>query len=171
MGEDYVVVNYMKGGAHYTFGQNIDIEKWEREFKKFYFELKEKERVIVSCHNQKEVNEALKFDSKAEIFFIKDDYLEYMKFYSKAKFGIMNRVHGVFIIASYGKPSLVIGNDSRARMVEEIGLKHYFVNDVDCEVLNKEYEFLKFGADDFSNRFKAIKEKAYNNYMNALSVL
>lgn len=170
-GEEYVVVNYMKGGAHYTFGQKIDIEKWEREFKKFYFELKEKERVIVSCHNQKEVDEALEFDSKAEIFYVKDDYLEYMKFYSKAKFGIMNRVHGAFLMASYGKPSIVIGNDSRARMPEEIGLRHYFVNDVDYELLNKEYEFLVNGADDFSQRFKAIKKKAFDDYMKALSVL
>lgn len=170
-GEEYVVVNYMKGGAHYTFGQKIDIEKWAREFKKFYFELKKRERVIISCHNQKEVDEALEFDQKAEIFYVKDDYLKYMKFYSKAKFGIMNRVHGAFMMASYGKPSIIIGNDSRARMPEEIGLKHYFVNDADYELLNKEYEFLKDGANNFSERFKVIKEKAFNDYMKALSVL
>ena len=170
-GKDYVVVNYMKGGAHYTFGQKIDIEKWESEFTKFYFELKEKERVIVSCHNQKEVDEALAFDPKAEIFYVKDDYLEYMKFYSKAKFGIMNRVHGAFLIASYGKPSIVIGNDSRARMSEEIGLRHYFVNDANYDLLNREYEFLKSGADNFAQRFKVIKKKAYNDYMRALSIL
>lgn len=170
-GEEYVVVNYMKAGAHYTFGQKIDIEKWAREFKKFYFELKKKERVVFSCHNQKEVDEALEFDSKAEIFYVKDDYLKYMKFYSKAKFGIMNRVHGAFMMASYGKPSIIIGNDSRARMGEEIGLKHYFVNDADYELLNKEYEFLKDGANNFSERFKVIKEKAFNDYMKALSVL
>ena len=27
-GEEYVVVNYMKGGGHYTFGQKIDFEKF-----------------------------------------------------------------------------------------------------------------------------------------------
>jgi len=170
-GEEYVVVNYMKGGAHYTFGQKIEIEKWEKEFKKFYFELKERDRVVVSCHNQKEVDEALEFDPKAEIFYMKDNYLEYMKFYSKAKFGIMNRIHGAFMMASYGKPSMIIGNDSRARMAEEIGIKHYFVNDVDYEVLNQEYKFLKSGADNFNSRFKVIKEKAFNDYMKALSIL
>lgn len=170
-GEEYVVVNYMKGGAHYTFGQNIDIEKWEKEFKKFYFELKVKEKVVVSCHNRKEVDEALELDPEAEIFYVKDDYLAYMKFYSKAKFGIMNRVHGAFLMASYGKPSIVIGNDSRAKMSEEIGLKHYFVNNIDYELLNKEYVILKNGADDFLKRFKKIKEKAFNDYMKALSVL
>jgi len=170
-GEEYVVVNYMRGGAHYTFSQKIDFEKWEMEFKRFYFELKENERVIFSCHNQKEVEEALNLDPKAEIFYKKDDYLEYMKFYSKAKFGFMNRVHGAFLMASYGKPSIVIGNDSRATMVEEIGLKHYYVNDVDYELLNKEYQFLKSGADNFADRFKIIKERAFKNYMDALAVL
>ena len=145
----------MKGGSHFTFGQKIDFGKWEEEFKKFYFELKKKERIIFSCHNQKEVDEALELDPDAEIFFEKDDYLKFMKFYSKAKFGIMNRVHGAFLMASFGKPSVVIGNDSRARMPEEIGLRHYFVNDVDYDVLNKEYEFLASGADNYSERFKS----------------
>ena len=168
---EYVVVNYMKGGAHYTFGQKIDFEKWENQFKKFYFNLKAKEKVIISCHNKIEVDEALKLDPKAQIFYEKDNYLAYMKFYSAAKFGIMNRVHGAFLMASYGKPSILIGNDSRAKMIKEIGLKHYFVNEVDYKLLNKEYEYLKNGADNFKERFKKIKHKAFNDYMDALSVL
>jgi hypothetical protein len=170
-GEEYVVVNYMKGGAHYTFGQKIDVEKWERAFKSFYFSLKTKERVVVSCHNQKEVDEVKAFDPEAEIFYVKDDYLAYMKFYSKAKFGIMNRVHGAFLMASYGKPSIIIGNDSRAKMAEMIGLKSYFVNDVDEELLNQEYLFLESGADNFKERFTNIKEKALHDYMKSLAVL
>jgi len=170
-GSEYVIMNYMKGGAHYVFGQKIDFEKWENEFKKFYFEIKAKEHVILSCHNKKEVDEALALDPKAEIFYKKDDFLAYMKFYSKAKFGIVNRVHAGFLMASFGKPSIVIGNDSRARMLEEIGLKSYFVNDIDYALLMEQYEYLKSGADNYSERFKIIKEKAYNDYMNALSAL
>ena len=170
-GEEYVVVNYMKGGAHYTFGQKIDFNKWEEGFKKFYFELKQNERVIISCHNEKEAKEALELDPDAEIFYVKDDYLAYMRFYSKAKFGFMNRVHGAFLMASFGKPSIVIGNDSRARMPEEIGLKHYFVNDINYEILNNEYLYLNSGADNFSERFEKIKDKAFNDYMVALSSL
>lgn len=170
-GEEYVVVNYMKGGSHYTFGQSIDFNKWQSEFKKFYFELKQKERVIFSCHNQKEVDEAKEIDPDAEIFYQNHDYLAYMKFYAKAKFGIMNRVHGAFLMASLGKPSVVIGNDSRAKMVSEIGLESFFVNDADYQLLNAQYEFLKSGANDFAERFQKIKANAFNDYMQALSVL
>jgi hypothetical protein len=168
---EYMVMNYMKGGAHYTFGQAIDIENWEEEFKRFYFEIKKRENVIISCHNQKEVDEVKAMDPDAKIFYEKDDYLAFMKFYSKAKFGIMNRVHGAFLMASYGRPSIVIGNDSRARMVTEIGLESFFVNDVTFELLMEKYEFLKSGADNFKERFKAIKEKAYVDYMHAFSKL
>ena len=94
-----------------------------------------------------------------------------MKFYAKAKFGIMNRVHGAFLMASYEKPSIVIGNDTRARMAAEIGLKHYFVNDVDIDLLRNEYEFLKNGGDGFAERFRLIKEKAFADYMKAFSKL
>lgn len=170
-GDDYVVVNYMKGGAHYTLGQTIDFEKWESEFKKFYFDLKKRERVIISCHNQKELNSATKLDPDAEIFYKKDDYLAYMKFYAHAKFGIMNRVHGAFLMASYGKPSIIIGNDSRARMGEEIGLRTFFVNDMDSDRLNEQCLFLSSGADNYRERFNSIKQKAYDDYMEVLGTL
>ena len=170
-GEEYVVLNYMKGGGHYTFGQKIDFEKYRKEFAKFYFELKKRERVIISCHNRKEVKEVIAFDPRAEIFYKKNDYLAYMKFYSKAKFGIVNRVHAAFILASFGKPSIVIGNDSRALMPKEIGLKTYFVNDINSEILNEGYNFLKSTTNNFKERFRVIKIKAYNDYIKALSIL
>lgn len=170
-GEEYVVVNYMKGGAHYTFGQNIDFEKWQREFRKFYFELKQTENVTFSCHNQKEVDEALEIDPDANIFYEKDDYVAYLRFYSKAKYGIMNRVHGAFILGSFGKPSILIGNDSRAKMFSEIGMDSIFVNDASYEVLKQNLEFIQSGANNFADRFQKIKNQARADYMKALSVL
>ncbi len=92
-----------------------------------------------------------------------------MRFYSKAKLGIMNRVHGAFMMASFGKPSIIIGNDSRARMAEEIGLKSYFVNEINYNILKKEYKFLKSGANNFKERFNKIKNNAFSNYMKEFS--
>ncbi|WP_017726147.1 polysaccharide pyruvyl transferase family protein [Halalkalibacterium ligniniphilum] len=164
---DYVALNFMKNGAHFTFGQKIDSVKWWKTFKEFYEHIKNKENCVFVCHNNKEVEEAKKIDSNAQIF-ISNNYIDYVKFYSKAKFGIMNRVHGAFMIASFGRPSFVIGNDSRAVMAEEIGLKHGFVADMTIEGLVNEYEYLKEGADNFVERFQEIKEKAFNDYMKAL---
>ena len=121
------------------------------------------------CHNLKEADDALQLDPDAEIFFEKDDYVAYMKVYSKAKLGVMNRVHGAFMLASFGKPSIVIGNDSRALMATEIGVKNYFVNDVDASLLISEYRRLLESRDEFSKNFAKLKEKAFRDYIDAFS--
>ena len=167
-GDDYVVVNYMEGGGHYTFGQNIDHAKWKREFSKFYHEIKKFERVVFSCHNEAELRKAKEIDPDAEVYY-STDYLKYMKFFAKAKYGIMNRVHGSFLLASYGKPSVVIGSDTRAKMATEIGLNSYFVNDVDHEFLMTQYDLLRKMKDSYKDRFNLIKKKAFDDYMIALS--
>ena len=163
----FVALNYMRGGAHFSFGQKIDYDKWEKAFREFYNQIKISERCIFVCHNQAEVNEARKIDSKANIFF-SQDYVDYLKLYSQAKYGIMNRVHGAFMLASFGRPSFVVGNDSRACMAKEIGLRNAFVNDVDVTRLISEYQYLKNGADSFEERFSQIKTKAYQDYQSAL---
>lgn len=168
---EYVVLNYMKGGAHYTFGQSIDFEAWQNNFKNFYEIIKKKENIVFSCHNQKEVDEVKELDSNAQIFYSKDKYLDYIKFYAKAKFGIMNRIHGAFLIASFGKPAIIIGNDTRARMSSEIGLQNFFVNDVSVDLLLEKYEFLRNGSDSYNEKFERIKLKAEQDYLENLSKL
>ena len=167
---EYVALNYMSGGAHYVFGQKIEFEKWENNFKMFYKKISKIEKCVFVCHNQHEVSNAKKIDSNANIF-ISHDYKDYIRFYAKAKFGIMNRVHGAFLIASFGRPAVLIGNDSRVKMSEEIGLQHIFVNNADLDWLLEQYEYLKNGADNYLERFNGIRKKAYNDYQEALSVL
>jgi len=167
---NFVAFNYMYGGAHFSFGQNIDPAKWEKTFTEFYCQIKNQENCVFVCHNQSEVKEALKIDANANIF-ISQNYIDYIKLYAEAKFGIMNRVHGAFMIGSFGRPSFVIGTDSRACMAEEIGLRHAFVGDVNLERLMFEYEYMKDGANNFEDRFSNIKAKAYQDYQSALSQL
>ena len=160
----------MSGGAHYVFGQKIEFEKWENNFKMFYKKISKIEKCVFVCHNQDEVSNAKKIDSNASIF-ISNDYKDYIRLYAKAKFGIMNRVHGAFLIASFGRPAVLIGNDSRVKMSEEIGLPHTFVNNADLNWLLEQYEYLKNGADNYSERFNEVKKKAYNDYQEALNIL
>ncbi len=166
-GEDYVVVNYMKGGGHFDFGQDIDASKWEREFRAFYHTCKSMENIVFVCHNRSELDSAHEIDKEAKTFF-SNDYLEYMRFYSRGKFGIMNRVHGAFMMASFGKPSLVIGSDTRAKMVAEIGLESAFVNDVDREMLVRKFHELQSRTLSYPQEFTAIKTKAFEDYRRAL---
>jgi hypothetical protein len=160
---EFVSLNFMSKAGHYTFGQKYDPAQWFKTFSEFYSRIKKHERCIFVCHNQEEIADAKKIDPEAEVFF-SHDYRDYIKYYAKAKFGIMNRVHGAFIIASYGRPSFVIGSDTRARMTQEIGLTHEFVGDVDLDRLLHEYGSLQNNP-GYAERFTQIKQKAHDDYM------
>ena len=166
---EFVALNFMENGAHYSFEQNIDGTKWFYDFQKFYEYIRTKENCVFVCHNKHEINYAKMIDNNAQIFY-SNNYVEYVEFYSKAKFGIVNRVHGAFMLASFGKPSFVIGTDSRAVMAQEIGLRHEFVSKVDVERLILEYQLLKQDH-QYEECFEVIKAKALNDYFNILNVL
>jgi len=166
----YVAINYMNLGGHYDLGGNVDSLMWKSEFKKFYDDVSRHEKLIFVCHDKRELQAAKTIDANAEVFY-SSDYLDYMKFYAKAKFGIVNRVHGAFMMASFGKPSIVIGSDSRAKMASEIGIENIFVNDASFEYLKSKFLYLGSGADNYSEKFYSLKAQAYTDYMKALSVL
>lgn len=166
---EYIVVNYMEGAGHqYSFRQKIDLEKWRRKFSEFYFKIKQNDQVVFACHDKKEIQWANEIDPQAKIFF-SEDFYEYIKFYSKAKMGIMNRVHGAYLIAAFGRPSLIVGSDSRAKMAEEIGLESVFVDEVDLDVLLGKYESLIKGVEKYSDRFYSMKQQAFFKYMEQIS--
>jgi hypothetical protein len=112
---DYVVLSYIPVGGHYDFGQNIDKTGWASTLSDFHKIIAKHERAVFACHDKKEGEAVRAIAAGAEIFIAKD-FVEYMKFYARAKFGIMNRVHGAFMLAAFGRPSVIIGSDTRARM-------------------------------------------------------
>lgn len=162
--DEFVLLNYMKGGAHYTLGQDLHVEEWEKTFGKFYSYLKEREKVALVCHNEAELDAAKKFDP-AGTFFYSNSYVDYMKFYSRAKFSFLNRVHGGFMQGSLGKPSLIIGNDTRAKMSAEVGLESVFVNDATFDFLVSKYHELSSEYTKYPVIIKEIREKAMNAYL------
>lgn len=168
-GQDYVVVNFMPRAAHYTFGQAIDQKKWLEEFSRFYFQLKQVERVIFSCHSREELAHARMIDPQAELFFGGTRSADYLDFYSRAKLGIFNRIHGAMALASLGKPALVVGGDTRTRMLEEIGLPTLFVNEADSTALTNGYESLLQLMKTFPEHIFTIKAQALQEYANILA--
>ena len=166
--QKYLIMNYMKIGGHYTFGKEIKSNRWFDEIKTLYNYVKDKEEILFVCHNKKEIEDAKQIDPYVKTFYSKN-FLDYMKIYRNAKYGIVNRVHAAFLMASYGVPSFIIGNDSRATMATEIGLESMFINDVDSKILIDKYENLKNGYKDYKEKFRIIKEDAFNNYFQIFS--
>ena len=160
---DYVALNYMPAGGHYTFGQDIDPAQWEATFAAFARWVAKKTRCVLVCHNKKEHLAAQRMLPEIETFY-SENHVEVLRFYAGARFGVLNRVHGAFAIASYGRPSIVIGTDSRACMAGMLGLKHYFVSDAVLELLQAEYERLEATRQCYPDQFAQIADNALKEY-------
>jgi hypothetical protein len=151
-------------GGHYDFGQRIDRRRWEKEFQDFHSRLAARYPVLLVCHNKEEYRYAAELFPGSQLFIANTSY-EYLNCYSRARYFIGCRVHGAFAAASFGRPALVIGNDSRARMMEQIGLKSLFVNEVDCSVLMDSIEELEAKRNCFPDQMAAIKNGALLDYL------
>jgi len=160
---EYVALNYMPAGGHYTFGQDINPAKWEETFAAFARWVAKQTRCVLVCHNKKEHLAARRILPEIETFY-SEDHAKMLRFYSGARFGILNRVHGAFAIASYNRPSIVIGTDSRACMAEMIGLKHYFVSDMTLGLLQAEYKRLDSERMLYPELFGKIAARAEQEY-------
>lgn len=165
---EYIVLNYMKNGGHFTFGQDINSENWDKNFIKIFNHTSKLGKVVISCHTKIEQAQVKKLLPSSETFLIDNDYSAFMEFYSKARFAIVNRVHAGFMIASLNKPVIVIGTDSRAKMIEELGLKSFYVEDLpEPEALTEALVNKEFS---YQNEIEEIRVRSKKIYQNKIAL-
>jgi hypothetical protein len=163
-----VIMNYMPGGAHYALGQTLDIQAWQDTFIKIHENLKKYYRVVIACHSANEALKAREILPHADTFF-STDYTDYIRLYSRAYFGIVNRVHAGMALAGLGRPAIIIGNDTRSRMAEMMGLPVLFVNEATVEVIQAHIESFEKSLDIWTDQLFIKKEKARINYLELLT--
>ncbi len=168
-GGDYIVLNFMENGGHFTFGQKIDSLAWETAFKQLVSSTEKMGKVVIACHTKEESSLAARIAPSTERFLIPNDHVGFIKFYSRAKWGILNRVHGAFMLASFGKPAAVIGSDSRARMIENLKLPSYYVNDVPTIGVDTIIDAVLSKTKNYHEEIQQISTTAQQNYFNELS--
>ena len=136
-----VLFNYMDGGGHYDWGQNVDKNRWERTAQQAVATLRKTHRVAMLCHNEKE-------KSCAEISFpgieclLPSSFREFPAMVRHAKAAICNRMHASVALAGMGIPAVTVGTDTRLLMVEQLGLPCYFAEEVDAATLVADVERL-----------------------------
>ena len=165
----YIVVNFMEIGGHYTFGQSIDALKWRKNFVEIVHRLQPHGRVVAACHNAAEEMLAKQIVPDVETYIVPDEHVAFMNFYAGARFAIVNRVHAGFMMASFGKPAAVIGNDSRALMIENLNLTPYYVEDVTSELIDQMIDELHAREESYLDEIESIRAAARSDYVDAIS--
>jgi hypothetical protein len=166
---NYIVVNFMETGGHYTFGQSIDANKWRKNFVEIVKKLQCHGRVVAACHTVSEEKLAKQIVGDIETYIVPDDHVAFMKFYAGARFGVVNRVHAGFMMASFGKPAAVIGNDSRALMLKNLNLTPHYVEDINSDCIDQMIAELLSREQSYPDEIESIRIATRSSYVKAIS--
>lgn len=163
----YIALNLMEYGGHYDLESNVKKEFLKNIFIEFYNTISKLYEVVFVCHDINELNYVKSINPDFDCFYERNDYKAYLNFYSEALYGVLNRVHGAFILKSMDIPVFLIGNDSRAQMCDLINVEHSFVNDITLEkLISFHKKSLSYKTD---KDFKKIKSLAHAQYLGLIS--
>lgn len=123
-------INVMARGGYCSLQDDIDEEKWKTFIKAVLPEIRKKFRILFLAHNKPDKKFMSEFVLPGEKIFLSHHWFDYLEVYSRCSIVISNRIHGAMCAASFGRPTLIVGNDSRMSVGEEIGIPTYYVSDV-----------------------------------------
>jgi hypothetical protein len=167
---EFVALNFMPLGGHYDLGQKINSDRWQKTFVVFCRTLLRAAPAVLVCHNHLELRLAATLLPDVPRFLV-DSAAKCLSIYSRALCFMGSRVHGALATASFGRPAFVIGSDSRTRMAEELMISSGFVSDMSVDLLMAEFGRLQLEAEKFSTVASIVKERTFEGYMDALSVV
>jgi hypothetical protein len=164
----FVFFNYMQGGGHFDFGQNIDAAQWETTMRSVVEHVRKSHPVAFICHDQKEFDLAGKLFSDVPRFFPRT-VEEYFNLASLGIAGLFNRMHAAVAFAGMGIPSVAVGADSRMLMVKELGVPVYYVKDVDAQQICLDLERLLKEQESESARLTVLSDNVLGGYTEGIA--
>jgi len=163
----YILINYMTGGGHYTWNQEIDDRKWEYTVKTLIERLSKRHKIAFLCHDEKEFSLTKKINSELPVFFPKSTQ-EYLDCASESMFAICNRMHASIAMAGIGVPSIAVCTDTRLLMVSQIGLPIHYVKDVNADILEEETEKIINSIRFEHDRLLFLQAQVWENYISII---
>jgi hypothetical protein len=168
--DNIIIINYMKGGGHYDWGQRINPIVWFETIKTLVNRLKKGYRLVFLCHSEVEYQLASQIDSTIPRVWPKT-IKEYFNAIPPAKAAICNRLHASIALAGMGIPSIAVGTDTRMLMVKAIGLPIAYVKNASVEFLEDMLDFLLKNYMYEKERLINLKYETFKRYTEVISNL
>lgn len=166
--EMVVGVNLMPLGGHWRFKDEIDEETWGNKIEVFLPELRKRHSLLFIAHDLTEKEFMSRYLDSQESIFYSSDFRDYIPVYGRCCAVIANRVHGAVCAAGFGRPSLIMGNDTRLLIGDYIGLPSYYINEVCPEEIVEVFESTMSNLKVEEERLLNLREKTAGRYREAI---
>lgn len=154
-------LNLMAVGGHWDLRGIFDKNSWHNKCKTLCGLLRKQGRIMFVCHDETEKKFAERYAASNERVFLSSEWRQYFDALAGCSVHVANRVHGAVCAAGLGVPSIILGNDTRARIGEYVGIPV-----MDSAELNPE-QVAEMVRERIANR-SMMSEKLLANQQDAL---
>lgn len=159
-----VGINLMPYGGHFRLKDDLNNDVWMESIYSFLRQLRSRHRIMFIAHDRMEVEFMDQFKSGDEVVFHSRDYHDYFQAYASCQVVLANRVHGAVCAAGFGRPAIIVGNDTRLQIGDYIGLPSRYVGNVSSEEIVHLVEESFSHCDNEQERLLALREESAARY-------
>ena len=164
---EYVAVNLMRHAVHKYRATETATANWEKLATHLMAQLQKSHDVLLVCHSKDEEDVAKEwFPQVPRVYSMRPEDL--LDAYSKSEFCVSNRVHGAAGAATFGRPSLVIGGDTRVQLIKQFGLPALDSRDLTIEKLDQGLASLIDHRDEYTQQLTELRNSAKAEYLGIL---
>ena len=163
-----ILINYMPGGGHFDWEQQVDAGAWDKILQEVIRRLQRRHRLAFLCHNRKEYEAASDLDVNVPRIWPKTSQ-EYFQAAATAKAALCNRMHAAVGLAGLGIPAIAIGSDTRLLMVAALGLPNYYVKEANADHIEEQLENLISSRNKEKERLLYMQSETFETYVAAVS--
>ena len=164
----FLGINLMPFAGHYKLKENIDEKAWMVTIRTFLPEVRKRHPILFIAHDQIEKEFIQQFLDPGEVIFYSSRWYDYLQVYQQCKAVIANRVHGALCAAGFGKPAIIIGNDSRLLIGDYIDIPALYVNEINADRLVELVEKSIHFSEQEKDRLLTLREETAKRYCEAI---
>ena len=163
-----LAVNLMPLGGHFRLKEEVSEELWAKVLEKMLPQLRKYHHLFFVAHTPEEKGFMERWRSGSEVIFWSPRWRDYLPVYARCIGTVANRVHGAVCAAGFGRPSVIVGNDTRLQIGEFIGIPSRYVATVSGEEI---VDLIETGLENSSSereRLLELREESAGKYCAAM---
>jgi len=161
-------INLMPLASHWNLHESLNLAAWTTMLTELLPALRRSASLIFICHDEAEAAFAQTFCGPGERIFHAAHWRTYLEVYSQCEVVLANRIHGAVGAAGFGVPAVVIGNDSRAEVMDFLGLPRLRAVNLTAPVVLAAVAQLRRTRRAESERLLQLRESATVRYVELL---
>jgi 2-polyprenyl-3-methyl-5-hydroxy-6-metoxy-1,4-benzoquinol methylase len=161
-------INLMPFAGHYKLKEDIDEGAWRATIEAFLSPLRKHHTLFFIAHDPYEKEFMKSFLAPGEVIFHSLHWRDYLPVYAKCSAIMASRVHGAVCAAGFGRPAVIVGNDTRLLIGDYIGIPSLYVSKAKAEEVVDLMERGIAMQHTERDRLLTLREESANRYRNAI---